>query len=319
MARIHIAASGCVHGSLDFLYSTLAEKEAQRDMKCDLLLCTGDFQAMRDQIDLETMQCPEKYRQMGDFWKYYVGICEAPVLTVVIGGNHEALGYMQEMRLGGWLAPNILYLGEAGVVNIGSLRIAGLSGIYREQDYPRPALQPPFYGKKLKEGYAVKSYSINNLMQVSGSVDLFMTHDWPQHVGYKGDTDALLQRKPFLQRDLGKMGNPFSQQVAERLQPKYWLASHMHVRWDAEIGNIHFRAIDKCLPDRGCLSLLELPGHIDTPQMDANWASVITNSHIDTDLPYPPFGMTDLSIPHSYLHSPHLRSNPQALSLPVSF
>jgi len=317
MDGVQVAASGCVHGSLDFLYSELAVKEAQTGRKCDLLLCTGDFQAMRDQIDLETLSCPEKYRRMGDFWKYYVGMCEAPVLTVVIGGNHEAVGYMREMSLGGWLAPNILYLGEAGVVTIGSLRIAGLSGIYRHEDYSLPALQPPLYGKKLKEGYAVKSYSVANLMQVSGSVDLFLTHDWPQHVAYKGDTDALLQRKPFLQRDLGKMGNPYSQQIADRLQPKYWLASHMHVRWNAEIGNIHFRAIDKCLPGRGCLSFLTLPGHVATPLMDANWASILSNTSIESDLPYPSFGMIDLCSPHSYSQSPHLRSNPQAMSLPV--
>ena len=36
---------------------------------------------------------------------------------------------------GGWVAPNIYYLGNAGVVNFGGLRIAGLSGIYKEHDF----------------------------------------------------------------------------------------------------------------------------------------------------------------------------------------
>ena len=38
----------------------------------------------------------------------------APVLTVFIGGNHEASNYLQELPYGGWAAPNIYYMGEYG-------------------------------------------------------------------------------------------------------------------------------------------------------------------------------------------------------------
>lgn len=36
----------------------------------------------------------------------------APVLTIFIGGNHEASNYLQELPYGGWVAPNIYYMGE---------------------------------------------------------------------------------------------------------------------------------------------------------------------------------------------------------------
>jgi hypothetical protein len=32
-----------------------------------------------------------------------------------VGGNHEASNYLQELPYGGWVAPNIYYLGYAGL------------------------------------------------------------------------------------------------------------------------------------------------------------------------------------------------------------
>lgn len=70
---------------------------------------------------------------MGDFHKYYSGELKAPFLTIFIGGNHEASVYLRDLHYGGWVAPNIYYLGAVGVINIVrnglKLRIAGISGI----------------------------------------------------------------------------------------------------------------------------------------------------------------------------------------------
>lgn len=45
------------------------------------------------------------------FPRYYSGEKKAPVLTIFIGGNHEASNHLQELPYGGWVAPNIYYLG----------------------------------------------------------------------------------------------------------------------------------------------------------------------------------------------------------------
>lgn len=44
--------------------------------------------------------------------RYYSGEKKAPVLTIFIGGNHEASNYLQELPYGGWVAPNIFYMGK---------------------------------------------------------------------------------------------------------------------------------------------------------------------------------------------------------------
>ena len=46
------------------------------------------------------------------FFRYYSGEKTAPVLTVFIGGNHEASNYLQELPYGGWVAPKIYYMGK---------------------------------------------------------------------------------------------------------------------------------------------------------------------------------------------------------------
>lgn len=57
--------------------------------------------------------------------RYYSGERRAPILTLFIGGNHEASNYLQELPYGGWVAPNIYYMGRAGVIKFGNLRIGG--------------------------------------------------------------------------------------------------------------------------------------------------------------------------------------------------
>jgi len=109
-----VAVAGCCHGQLDATYKQIRDLEARNNYKNDLLLINGDFQAVRNHQDLVCMAVPEKYRHLGTFYKYvavcmsgcdlahictryYIGEEKAPVLTIVIGGNHEASNYMWEL------------------------------------------------------------------------------------------------------------------------------------------------------------------------------------------------------------------------------
>ena len=142
-----IAVEGCCHGELDNIYASIAQLEQVHDTKVDLLLVCGDFQAVRNQADLSTMACPPKYKDMRTFHKYYSGELVAPVLTVYIGGNHEASNHNWELYHGGWAAPNIYFLGYAGVINVGGVRIAGGSGIFNGRHYHMGHYEKPPYDR----------------------------------------------------------------------------------------------------------------------------------------------------------------------------
>ena len=88
---------GCAHGELEKIYYAIQEAEKRDGMKVDLLLCCGDFQATRNLADLKCMAVPDKFKDMCSFYKYYSATPEkvAPVLTIFIGGNHEASNYLQ--------------------------------------------------------------------------------------------------------------------------------------------------------------------------------------------------------------------------------
>lgn len=82
MPTMQIAVEGCCHGELDKIYECIQNIEKKDGRKIDLLICCGDFQAIRNKDDLECMACPPKYRHLGTFWKYYSGEKIAPYLTL---------------------------------------------------------------------------------------------------------------------------------------------------------------------------------------------------------------------------------------------
>ena len=84
---------------------------------------------------------------MRTFHKYYSGELVAPVLTIYIGGNHEASNHNWELYHGGWAAPNIYFLGYAGVINVGGVRIAGASGIFNGRHYQMGHYEKPPYDR----------------------------------------------------------------------------------------------------------------------------------------------------------------------------
>ncbi|XP_050758758.1 lariat debranching enzyme [Gymnogyps californianus] len=295
-----VAVAGCCHGALDKMYETLELLQRRHNVRPDLLLCCGDFQAVRNEADLRCMAVPAKYRHMQTFYRYYSGEKKAPVLTVFIGGNHEASNHLQELPYGGWVAPNIYYLGYAGVVRFRGVRIGGISGIFKSHDYRKGHFEcPPYNQQTIRSAYHVRNIEVFKLKQLKRPIDIFMSHDWPRSIYHYGNKKQLLKMKSFFRQEVesNTLGSPAASELLQHLKPTYWFSAHLHVKFAAFMQHqtnskeelpkaTKFLALDKCLPHRDFLQIIDIehdPSAGDSLEYDAEWIAVLkaTNSLVN--------------------------------------
>lgn len=289
---ITVAVEGCCHGELDRIYATIAEQPN----KVDLLIVCGDFQCVRNRNDLNCVSMPEKYRQLNSFHDYVTGVKIAPILTIFIGGNHEASNILHSLYYGGFVAPNIYFLGFAGSVWFDGIHITGVSGIYNSHHfYSGHYESAPYSYDMLKSIYHVREleiYRLAHLSRSSAQTDIMISHDWPQNIWDYGDKNALLRVKPYFRDDIqsGKLGSPPLWYLLNQLKPNYWFAAHLHVKFPAIVAHTvdqeeeegqgascdyvkvcvssqgvqptrctRFLALDKVIPGRDFLQILSVP------------------------------------------------------------
>ena len=135
----------------------------------------------------------------------------APMLTLFIGGNHEASNHLQELYYGGWVAPNIYYMGFACVLKFGGLRIGGYSGIFKASDFKKGHFElAPITEGTMRSVYHVREYEMFKLLQTRSPIDIFLSHDWPKGIHQYGNVNQLLRVKKFLADEVkdNSLGNP---------------------------------------------------------------------------------------------------------------
>jgi len=215
------------------------------------------------------MSVPPKYKQIKDFQKYYKGTKIAPVLTIFVGGNHEAMNYLKDLYYGGWVAENIYFLGYSGVINVNGVRIAGVSGIHNNSDWKKGYHEIyPFQNFEIKSAFHTRQYEIMKLSLIKDPIDIFISHDWPTLVGDLSDFRMLTKVKPHFRDDIKNhnLGSPQLSFLCDTLQPRFWFSAHLHIHWDLMIdhcdryGEKHaqtqFLALDKPIMKRGYLDIL---------------------------------------------------------------
>jgi len=256
---ITIAVEGCCHGELDAIYAAV-EESSRAGAQVDLLLICGDFESIESEADLENIAVPPKYRHMNTFHEYVTGAKVAPVPTVFVGGNHEASNVLQSLYYGGYVAPNIYFLGFAGVVNFGFLRICGVSGIQNDAHYQLGHYElPPYDASSLRSVYHIRELEIYRMAHLRYTasfaapsdpapapaapscerdrVNVVLSHDWPRHIWQYGDCPQLLRRKPGLADDIqqAQLGSAPLWDLLTQLRPQFWFCAHHHVKFAAVV------------------------------------------------------------------------------------
>ncbi|KAL0005961.1 hypothetical protein SO802_013522 [Lithocarpus litseifolius] len=186
---------------------------------------------------------------------------------------------------GGWAAPNIHFLGFAGVVKFGNIRIGGLSGIYNQRHYHLGHYErPPYNEHTIRSVYHVREYDVHQFLQVEEPIDIFLSHDWPVCITDYGNSEELIRRKPYFKKEIEErtLGSVAAAQLLEKLKPPYWFSAHLHCKFSALVQHgeggpvTKFLALDKCLPGRPFLQILEIesePGPYEI-QYDEEWLAI---------------------------------------------
>ena len=239
-STLNIAVEGCCHGELDKIYESVIQS-SKTGPPVDLLLICGDFQCVRYMSDFDSVAVPAKYRHVKNFQEYVSGKKVAPVMTIFIGGNHEASNILQSLYYGGFVAPNIYFLGFAGVVWYGGVRISGLSGIFNESHYRSGRFEyPPYTDASVRSVYHLREVEVYRMAHLKASrfpVDIFLSHDWPAGIVDYGNRQYLLRKKPYFREDVetGKLGSPPLMNLLQMLRPSYWFSAHLHVKFMATV------------------------------------------------------------------------------------
>ena len=194
---------------------------------------------------MDALKCPDKFKQLGGFAKYFTREKRASILTIFVGGNHEASNLLRDLYYGGYVAENIFFLGYSSIVNLRkgdySLRIGGVSGIEKDHDAGKGYFEEyPYVHRKgnLTSMYHIRTFEVAKLSAYTASpVDFFLSHEWPtlatSHTPIRNDRaiSQLVKFKPYFKKEIerGELGSPMLSTLLERVAPRLlWCSAHLH-------------------------------------------------------------------------------------------
>ena len=212
-----IAVFGDIHGYwCAFRDAVVAITE---QIPLDLVLQCGDAQPFRDEVDLEYMASPEKYRELGDFWFFHQGGERFPVPTFLIRGNHDPWNLYDQNPSGCELALNVEYMGRVGMRKIDGIKVVGISGVYSEKYFGEPHVRWPYASNRKKQATYYNSTDINRAKSF-GQPDILLLHEWPSLMSKARDNSWP--------SNWNNVGSKELSVLIETLSPRWCFCGHMH-------------------------------------------------------------------------------------------
>ncbi|NOK05307.1 MULTISPECIES: metallophosphoesterase [Myxococcus] len=216
-----VAAVGDIHGRFHRVETWLDALEQARGRRVDLVLAVGDVEAFRRADDHRRKAA--KRAMPAEFAEYADGLRQVKRPLYFIGGNNEDFEALHDLQLGGKLAPNVTYLGRAGVRELCGLRVAYLSGIHAPRFVDQP-LKPPSTPDMVKQAGYFRTPEVEQVAEL-GDVDLMLVHEWP-----RGIVQRAREENPSPPRPLPSywIGNPVTRRLVDTVLPKWMLCGHSH-------------------------------------------------------------------------------------------
>lgn len=182
-------------------------------------------------------------------------------------------------------------MGYANVINFAGVRICGLSGIYKSQDFTKGHYEVPPYNPGAKHSiYHVRNLETFRLSQVNKPIDIMITHDWPVGVYHHGNKEQLIRYKPFFAEEIesNTLGSPENEKLLKLLKPAYWFSAHLHCKFACVYKHsVHdpssdkttkFLSLDKCVPNKRFLQVIDVEGDISLDKvlnLDPEWLCIL--------------------------------------------
>jgi hypothetical protein len=281
-----IAAVGDVHGHHHRMVALVEQAAAGAGLRPDVVVQVGDFEPHRGPADVETMAAPARYRKLGDFPDFFEGRASFPWPVLFVGGNHEPYGFLDGLAAGAEIAPGCRWIGRAGLVEHRGLRVAGLSGVFREDCWVEgrpPHAQMHRQKKKRYTGYTPED--IASLLDLGSGArpDLLLLHEWPRMTlgpaecaqlrGFAGE-DRSGDDLPDLRRIGAVVGSAQALELALLLEPRLVLCGHVHAPLRATLpGGIPLRALGKVADGLSAIALFRWRGEMGIEELEGPWAT----------------------------------------------
>jgi len=203
--------------------------EAARGKPVDLVLAVGDVEAFRRGDDHRRKAA--KRTMPAEFAEYADGTRRMKRPLYFIGGNNEDFEALHDTPEGLQLAPNVHYLGRAGVKELQGLRVGYLSGIHAPRFYEQPLKRPRSLDTAKQAGY----FRVPEVETVLGvkDVDVLLVHEWPRGLPQRAQEQGV---PPGRTLPSYWIGNPITRRVVETVHPKWVLCGHSHRAFAVTMG-----------------------------------------------------------------------------------